>query len=195
MQKFLAVFSIAFVLSLVSTPSFADSAYKVSGASQIKIDVYHPTKHIKAYNKAGSVQGNVTIKSSLIPGKTVEVTGSVEIVVGALESGNGRRDRYMRSVLGGATSIIRFVPKSLTMKTMNPSGGSGELTGYFTINNNTNPVTFQASFEGDILKGGKVVVQIKTHVLCSAYKIKRPALLWVPIKDKVDLAMTLHFTK
>ena len=195
MQKFFAVFSIAFVLSLVSTPSFADSAYKVSGASQIKIDVYHPTKHIKAYNKAGSVQGNVTIKSSLIPGKTVEVTGSVEIVVGALESGNGRRDRYMRSVLGGATSIIRFVPKSLTMKTMNPSGGSGELIGDFTINNNTNPVTFQASFEGDILKGGKVVVQIKTHVLCSAYKIKRPALLWVPIKDKVDLAMTLHFTK
>jgi len=195
MQKFLAVFSIAFVLSLVSTPSFADSAYKVSGASQIKIDVYHPTKHIKAYNKAGSVQGNVTIKSSLIPRKTVEVTGSVEIVVGALESGNGRRDRYMRSVLGGATSIIRFVPKSLTMKTMNPSGGSGELIGDFTINNNTNPVTFQASFEGDILKGGKVVVQIKTHVLCSAYKIKRPALLWVPIKDKVDLAMTLHFTK
>ncbi|MCK6510820.1 YceI family protein [Myxococcota bacterium] len=195
MQKFLAVFSLAFVFSLISSASFADSAYKVDGASQIKIDVYHPTKHVKAYNKAGSVQGNVTIKGSLIPGKAVDVAGSVQIAVGSLESGNGRRDRYMRSVLGGAESIIRFVPKSLTMKTMNAKGGSGELVGSFTINNNTHPVTFQASFEGDILKGEKVVVQIKTHVLCSTYKIKRPALLWIPIKDKVDLAMTLRFAR
>lgn len=195
MQKFVSLGSFVAALLFLATPSFADSTYKVDGASQIKIDVYHPAKHVKATNKAGALQGSVTIKGALVAGKSVDVAGNVQISVGALQSGNGRRDKYMRRSLGGSSSKISFSPKSLTMKTVTANGGSGEITGSFTINNTTNTVTFPASFEGDLAKGGKVVVSIKTNLLCTAYKINLPSLMFVKIKDKVDLAMTLHFTK
>ncbi|MCB9637958.1 MAG: YceI family protein [Myxococcales bacterium] len=194
MQKYLGMFSLAFAfLLLPATQSFAET-YKAGPASHIKIDVYHPAKHVKAHNKPGSVKGSFTIKGAVEAGKAVALEGKIEMKVGDLVSGNGRRDKYMRRSLGGSSKAISFEPSSMTLAKLGANGGEGEIKGKFTIHGVTQDVTFKAMFKGN-LKGAKFAVMIKASVLCSAYKIKRPSLMFVKIKDKVDLAMDIHFVK
>jgi polyisoprenoid-binding protein YceI len=173
-----------------SSVASAGADYKAS-TSEIRVDVYHPTKHVIV--KSSAVMGSVALGAPLAVGKAIPVSGELSVEVKALGSGNARRDRYMRQSLGiSKHPKVIFKPSALTLSKMSAEGGEGTLTGSFTIRGTTKEVSLAVTLKGDATKK-PVSVSLKTKIKCSDYKIPPPSLMFVKIKDEMDLTLTVQF--
>lgn len=161
----------------------ADSAkalkYKVAKGSLLRVDVYHTAKHIIAKSKR--VKGRLLVKGD-------KLSGMLSVRIKSLKSGNRRRNRKMWSSLGKSRQpYIYFKPKSIKL-----TGSSGTVTGTFVIRKVEKKVSFAVSnFSGKWDGKTPVSLVAKGKLKCTDFKVKRPSLLFVKIKDLVDVTMTL----
>lgn len=164
-------------------PAFAaKSQYKIVKKSKLKIDIYHPAKHIKAKSK--KVRGVVSFEGSK---HTFKLDGALTLKIKRLRSGNRSRDRKMWSALGKSVQkYIYFYPKSLQLK-----GDKGTITGDFLIRKIRKTLTFSVSkFKGTV-GSTALSMTVKGVIKCTDFNVTRPSLLFVKIKDKVKLKFKL----
>lgn len=177
-----ALFCAAFALCT----SASAMKYKSTKGTLIRADIYHPAKHIIAKSKR--LKGSVTVKAG--DKGTYKLSGKLTVKIRSLRSGNRRRDRAMWSALGKSRQHrIVYFPKTLKIK-----GNTGTITGSFAINRNKKKVTLTVTeFSGKVDGKSPITIKVKGKLSCDDYKIKKPSLLFVKIKDKVDVSMTLKF--
>lgn len=169
-----------FAATVMMASASAEVSYKTVKGTKLKLDVYHPTKHIKGKSK--KLKGYFKIVSG--SAGNYKLDGAFSVKVRKIKTGNRSRDRVMWSSLGKSRQpYIYFYPKTLVVK-----GGKGKVTGEFRINKIQKPVTFDVvDFKGTLDGKSAVSLTVKGKLSCDAFKIKRPALLFVKIKDKVDV--------
>lgn len=163
--------------------------YKVTKGSEIKAQIHINVKAAgEIIAKTKRVTGNVDIVSHA--NGTYKLKGKVAVKIRKLRTGNRSRDRKMWSALGKARQRrIVFLPQELKVK-----DGKGTITGLWGINTKKKVLTLPVtSVKGKI--GGKspVTFTIAGQISCGDFDIKRPSLMFVKIKDKVDLMLTLKF--
>lgn len=178
------------VAGLVMAGGFSSEAqadglrYKPSKKSRLKVDVYHKFKHVIAKSKR--VKGQVFFAAK---GKgTYALKGALSVRIKSLRSGNRSRDRKMWSSLRKSRQpYIYFFPKTLTW-----DGKAGKVKGDFKINKIKKEIEFDVTkVEGSIDGKSTFAVKVKGHLKCSDFKVKRPSLLTIKIKNKVDVTMSL----
>lgn len=169
----------------VSSPVQAAKEYKVQAGSTLRVDVYHPAKHVIAHSK--TIKGKVSVVSQ--KNGMVMLSGALSVRVVSLNSGNLRRDRVMWSSLGKSKQpYIYFYPKMLQLQ-----GKGGTLTGSFEIRKIKKEVTLQVSdFNGAIDEKSVVSLTVVGKLKCSEFEVERPSLVFVKIKDEVDIKLTLN---
>lgn len=160
--------------------------YKPSKKSHLKVDVYHKFKHVIAKSKR--VKGQIFFAAK---GKgTYGLKGALSVRIKSLRSGNRSRDRKMWSSLRKSRQpYVYFFPKTLTW-----DGKAGKVKGEFKINKIKKEVEFDVTkMEGTVDGKSTLTVEVKGHLKCSDFKIKRPSLLTIKIKNKVDVQLSLVF--
>ncbi len=159
--------------------------YKVvkGKSSSLKVDIYHPAKHV--VTKSKKVRGMVSMFGSQ---GTIKLSGTLSVRIKSLRSGNRRRDRVTWTSLGKSRQpYIYFYPSSMTLK-----GSTGTLQGTFHIRKKKKKVTMKiVSFKGKIDGKSTISVTVTGKIKCSDFKVKRPSLLFVKIKDLVDLTIKI----
>lgn len=175
-----------FVLSLgLWTSSAWAKPYTVEKGGEIRVDVHHPAKHVIA--KTSDVSGSIEVEDKTLASKSLGLSGSLKVAVRSLKSGNKRRDNKMWESLGD--DDIVFKPKTLVVT----GEGKGTIQGLFTIRGTERPVTLDVTFQGALDGKAKVTMTIKGKVKCSDFKVPRPSLMFVAIKDDVDMSFKLTF--
>lgn len=158
--------------------------YLVQAGSSLRLDVYHPAKHVIAHSK--QIKGKVKVTSQ--KAGTISLEGGFSVRVVSLNSGNLRRDRVMWSSLGYTKQpYIYFYPKTLQLQ-----GKTGTLVGTFEINKVKKDVTLQVSdFQGTVDGKSAVTLTVVGKLKCSDFQVDRPSLVFVKIKDEVDIKLTV----
>lgn len=168
------------VIGATRTASADDKLYSVqAGKSFVKYTLVH-----KAHTFVGTADKGIEGKVKLT-GTTAQLM--VRIPVGNFDSGNSNRDSNMRDVVE-ATKFPNVELKAIA-EGVTPGGSTKHtLKGKLTFHGVTNDVEIPVNVTW---ADKQAKVQGKFSISLEAYKIERPALLFVKVEDKLDLEVDL----
>lgn len=174
----LSMNKIAVLLILFSVGSFAQvkKIESVKSESSITYKLTHPLHEIEAVSREAycAVDADVALK-------TIKHT-YVKVPVMSFNSGNSSRDSHAMEVIDAISyPDAKFVSTSITQ-----NGDTLLVTGKMTFHGVTNMLSFNALCKWS---DDKLVVSGVFALSLTAYKVERPSLLMVPVKD--DLWFTL----
>jgi polyisoprenoid-binding protein YceI len=171
-------------LLVVASAPVPGSFSVVPSSSLVKFHLHH-TMH--------EVDGRSTqIEGKAVVGADGRVLTMIRIPVASFETGDGNRDAHMRQTLeAGKFPFVVF--KGVTGLTLPVALGKPletRLQGELEFHGVKHPVDLPATVQfGD---GGAIAVHAKFPVSLDAYKIERPALLFVKVDDDVQLDVKLE---
>lgn len=145
--------------------------------SDISYKLTHPLHEIDAVSRNASVwidldQANKAIQKAF-----------VQIPVTSFDSGNSNRDSHAMEVIDAISyPDVRFTSTSIAQK-----GDSLRISGKLTFHGVTKPVNIVAA---EVWGQGKLTIDGKFDISLTAFKVDRPSLLGVPVKD--DLKFTFQ---
>ncbi|MGE5352595.1 MAG: YceI family protein [Acidobacteriota bacterium] len=143
--------------------------------SEISYKLTHPLHEIDAVSKDASVWIDLNQANRLIQ------KAFVQIPVTSFNSGNSNRDSHAMEVIDAITyPEVRFTSTSISQK-----GDSLKITGNLTFHGVTKPVSIYAA---EAWNQDNLTVNGKFDISLTAFKVDRPSLLGVPVKD--DLQFT-----
>lgn len=185
-MRSLFVLALVFCVSSAGVARADDKLYNVAAdKSFVKYTLVH-----KAHTFVGTADKGVEGKVKLT-GTTAQLM--VRIPVANFDSGNSNRDSNMRDVVE-ATKFPNVELKAVAEGVTPVASGStkhtlkGKLTFHGVTNNVEVPVT--VTWNG---KQAKVIG--KFSISLEAYKIERPALLFVKVEDNLDIDVDLTITE
>lgn len=148
--------------------------------SFIKYKLTHPLHEITAVSKDAFCAIDADIKAKLIK----EV--SVQVPVSSFDSGNSNRDSHAMEVVEELYyPDARFISSSVTQ-----NGDSLQIWGNLTFHGVTKK-TYIAAFAD--WNNNKLTVDGKFDISLTAFKIKRPSLLLIPVNDTLKFWFTQVF--
>ena len=106
----------------------------------------------------------------------------------SFNSGNSNRDSHAMETL----EALLYPTVSFESTSIVPNGSSLDVTGNLTFHGVTRPVSFSAvRTDSD----GSMNIQGKAKVSLTDFKIPRPSLLMIPVKDTLSISFTMVFPK
>jgi len=106
----------------------------------------------------------------------------------SFDSGNSNRDSHAMEIL----EALLYPTVSFESTSIVPNGSTLDVTGNLTFHGVTRPVNFSAvKTDSD----GAMNVQGKAKVSLTDFKIPRPSLLMIPVKDTLSISFTMVFPK
>ena len=122
-----------------------------------------------------------------MPGSLETITGQVVVSMSALESDNKDRDEHMRE----AMETLTFPNAVFVFETITKSDNGYKIDGQLTLHGVTKPLSIQAqmNLEGDTLK-----MSGETTLYMTDFGIKPPVLLFLTVRNKVDIDFDVTFT-
>jgi|GEM_PF-1763236 len=212
-KLFALMLSLGVLGVFTSGTSFASQTYEVMPfkvvkkgkrkrvvSSKVYVYVYHPVKRLIARNFR--LTGSTTFHGALAAGKKVKATGTLNIPVGKMVSGNVRRDSVMQAVLGVkkhpnitfTVTGIKKLAKPVTVKSFRWNKAKRKsvkcnaiIHGTFKINGKEKKVKIKAKVKK---KGKRFLAFIPNLKLkCSTFGVKRPSMGFRKINDIIHLKM------
>lgn len=156
-----------------------------------KLVVEHGTiqAHTEVFGDSNINPATNTIISHLSIGKTItSIRGKVDISVSDLKSTNHKRDEHMYKAL----ETNKYPIATYTFKKIKKLSQGYEIDGVLYFHGVTNPITIYADITQ---KGNKVYFHGRSYLLQSKFKIKPIRLLFLQVRDKVDLNINVTFIK
>ncbi len=141
--------------------------------SYIKYKITHPLHEVTAISKYALCLADVNIKTEQV--KAV----SVQVAVTSFDSGNSNRDSHAMEVVQALLyPDARFISSSVTQK-----GDSLQVWGSLTFHGITKKIQLSAV---DHWTNKQLTVDGGFNISLTAFHIKRPSLLLMPINDTVQ---------
>lgn len=145
--------------------------------SEITYKLVHPLHEIEAVSKDASVWVDLDEANKIIQ------RAFVQIPVTSFNSGNSNRDSHAMEVVDAITyPDVRFTSTKIVR-----NGDSLNIAGNLTFHGVTKPVNIAAS---EVWSQDKLKVDGRFDISLTAFKIDRPSLLGIPVKD--DLKFTFQ---
>jgi polyisoprenoid-binding protein YceI len=152
----------------------------IKGESSAMYLLIHPMHEVEATSK------EVMYTASLNPDtKSLQsVTAAVDVT--SFDSGNSNRDSHAMEVV----DALSFPEVTFTSTSIVPQGNSLIVLGKLTFHGVTNYVTATAIPEWG---SDKLIVQAIMPVSLTAFKVERPSLLFIPVRDTLKFTLTAAF--
>ncbi len=127
-------------------------------------------------------QTSALVSHLQMPGDIASIHGSVDVNVRKLKSDNHKRDEHMVEAIGSDTYPVAHYTFDKIWKNTKTYTISGMLTFH--------GVKRPLSFNADIAQNGNTVkIKAKSYIKLSDYKIKPIKLLFLTVRDRIDLAV------
>jgi hypothetical protein len=155
------------------------------GKSTVTYTVIHKLHHVEGVNK--KLEG----KARRLDDGTVQ--GMVRALVKEFDSGNGNRDEHMMETV----EVAKFpaVTVKATLKEADPNQKTYKTEASCEVTMHGVPQTVKMPVEVTYDDAGKAHVTGSFTVSLDAFKIQRPALLFVPVDDAMKVDVNLWFTR
>ena len=167
---------------MIAASAFAQvkTVNSIKGESSATYLLVHPMHEIEATSK------EVVYTASLNPDtKTIQtVTAAVDVT--SFDSGNSNRDSHAMEVV----DAMSFPEVTFTSTSIVQQGNSLIVGGKLTFHGVTNEVTATAIPEWG---SDKLIVHAIMPISLTAFKVERPALLFVPVHDTLKFTLTAAF--
>ena len=152
----------------------------VKGESTITYQLIHPLHEIESTSKDANCIIEIDPSSKAIKSVIVQVD------VTTFNSGNSNRDSHAMEVIDALTyPDARFISTSITQK-----GNNLEVSGKLTFHGITKDIIIDATTSE---AAGKLVVKGNFSISLTAFKIERPSLLLIPVKDELRFSFIQGF--
>jgi len=174
MRKLLIIITIfassVFASSLVFTQGAVKAHTEVFGDSTIDPQTSNITSHLSIGKNISSLKGFVDV--SLV----------------ALKSDNADRDKHMRK----AIEAMKYLRTTYSISNVKKVDEHYEIQGILNLHGIKKPV----KLTGDIaLNDGKLEMHLKTSFNMSSFGIEPPKLLFLTVRDKINIKIDTTFTK
>jgi len=170
------------VIFMLSTISAAEIKHieAVKKESSITYQLTHPLHEIESTSKEAYCTIDVDISTKEI--KKV----SVQVDVTTFNSGNSNRDSHAMEVIDALSyPDARFASTNISQK-----GDSLKVTGKLTFHGITKDILISAATKWS---DNKLVVNGNFDISLTAFKVERPSLLMIPVKDALKFSLTQVF--
>jgi polyisoprenoid-binding protein YceI len=158
---------------LVAASAFAGNLSFESGSIKAHTEVFGDSSIDPVFKKA---------TSHLNMGETTaSLRGSMEVSIADFISDNAKRDSNMRETM----ESDKFPKASFEIKEVVSKGGENViLKGMMSIHGVSKPISFEGSVSEE---GSKVRVKAKSSMKMSDYGITPPKMVFLTVRDQVDL--------
>jgi polyisoprenoid-binding protein YceI len=159
--------------------------YVFTPQSTLTYFVTHPFHHVKGVSHAITGHLRLNFKPGQLP--QLAIPAFIEAPIASFESENANRDVNMQTIMNAAV----YPEALLTVRELHWDIGDsrtlkGTALGELSLHGQSRPVSI--ALMGDA-NGQRLKVQGNFSFLLSAYGIERPSLLFLPIDDRVTLAL------
>jgi polyisoprenoid-binding protein YceI len=152
----------------------------IKGESSAVYYMVHPMHKFDATSK------EVIYTASLDPGAKDIKTVTAVVDVTSFDSGNSNRDSHAMEVI----DAMSFPETTFTSTSIVPQENSLMVGGKLTFHGVTHDVTALAVPEWG---SDKLVVHATMYISLTAFKVERPALLFIPVEDTLKFVLTAAF--
>jgi polyisoprenoid-binding protein YceI len=163
--------------SAVAQVKTVNSIKEESSATYLLV---HPMHEIEATSK------EVVYTASLNPVTRSLQTVTAAVDVTSFDSGNSSRDSHAMEVV----DAMSFPEVTFASTSIVPQGNSLVVSGKLTFHGVTNDVSAIAVPEWG---SDKLVVHATMPISLTAFKVERPSLLFVPVRDTLRFTLTAAF--
>lgn len=159
------------------------------GAAELSVTQGSVTAHTEVFGDSTIDPSTTAVTAQLSMGDTPEsITGTVTVAVTGLASDNTDRDEHMHEAI--ASKSFPEATYTFTSVTANDQGYAIE--GTMTLHGVSKPVTLQATLTDS---GDTLAMKGSGTILMSDFGIEPPTLLFLTVRDQVDLAFDVTFAK
>ena len=152
----------------------------IKGESTITYQLTHPLHEIESTSKDAQCIIEYDHSSKIIKSVMVQVD------VTTFNSGNSNRDSHAMEVIDALTyPYANFTSTSVTQ-----NGNNLEVAGKLTFHGITKDIILAATTSES---NGKLVVKGNFSISLTAFKVERPSLLMIPVKDELRFTFTQVF--
>lgn len=174
MKKLLIIITLfassVFASPLVFTQGVVKAHTEVFGDSTIDPQTSNITSHLSIGEDISSLRG------------------SIDVSLVALKSDNIDRDKHMRK----AIEAMKYLKTTYRISNVKKVDDHYEIEGTLDLHGVKKPV----KLKGDIsLNDGKLKMNLKTSFNMSSFGIEPPKLLFLTVRDKIDMTIDTTFTK
>ena len=152
----------------------------IKGESSAVYFMVHPMHKFDATSK------DVVYTASLDPGARTIKTVAAAVDVTSFDSGNSNRDSHAMEVI----DAMSFPETTFTSTSIVPKENSLMIGGKLTFHGVTHDITAIAIPEWG---SDKLVVHATMNISLTAFKVERPALLFIPVEDTLKFVLTAAF--
>jgi polyisoprenoid-binding protein YceI len=149
--------------------------------SSVSYRLVHPLHTIEATSK------DVVYQIDLDPAKEEIKSVSAQVDVTTFDSGNSNRDSHAMEVI----DAITFPDVTFSSTAIAQSGDSLRVAGKLTFHGVTNNITLAATTQWQL---NRLDVHGAFDIGLTEFKIDRPALLMIPVEDKLSFTMVAAFS-
>jgi polyisoprenoid-binding protein YceI len=179
MVKTSVVFCIGFVIAAGAVAQ-VKTVNSIKGESSATYVLVHPMHEVEATSK------DVMYTASLNPVTKSIQTVTAVVDVTSFDSGNSNRDSHAME----AVDALSFPDVTFASTSVIPQGNSLIVGGKLTFHGVTNDVTATAIPEWG---SDKLVVHATMPISLTAFKVERPSLLFIPVRDTLKFTLTAAF--
>jgi polyisoprenoid-binding protein YceI len=152
----------------------------VKKESSITYKLTHPLHEVESTSNEALCDIDVDLSTKEI--KKV----SVQVDVTTFNSGNSNRDSHAMEVI----DALSFPDSRFTSTSITQRGDSLKVTGKLTFHGITKDILISAATKWS---NNKLVVNGNFDISLTAFKIERPSLLLIPVKDMLKFSLTQVF--
>jgi polyisoprenoid-binding protein YceI len=163
-----------------STVAQVKTVNSIKGESSATYFLVHPMHEVEALSK------EVVYTASLNSDTKSLQTVTAIVDVTSFDSGNSNRDSHAMEVV----DAMSFPEVKFTSTSIVPQGNSLIVVGKLTFHGVTNDVSATAIPEWG---SDKLVVHATMPISLTAFKVERPALLFIPVHDTLRFNLTAAF--
>lgn len=153
----------------------ADGVYRFGPGTEVSYRLVHKLHRVTG--RTGALEGELRMQG----GKPV-LPATLKVPLSTLSSGNANRDANARNALG----VLRFPEAELTLRQVFLGGAEGRAEGTLALRGEARPLAFPFSLAPE---GPGYRLKAAFPVSLTAYGIPRPALVFVPVEDEVEVSV------
>ena len=159
------------------------------GAAQLNVTQGSVTAHTEVFGDSNIEPSTTAITSHLSMGDTPEsIEGSVIVSMTSLASDNSDRDEHMHEAMESST----YPNATYTFTSVTPEEKGYKIEGTMKLHGVTKPVTFQTEITDN---GDTLSMKGTGSILMTDFGIEPPVLLFLTVRDQVDLRFDVIFSQ
>ena len=172
---------VSLIIFAAAATAQVKSVTSIKGESSATYLLIHPMHEIEATSKEVLYTASVDVETKTIS----SVTAVVDVT--SFDSGNSNRDSHAMEVV----DALSYPEVTFSSVSIIPQNNGLAVQGKLTFHGITSDVTAMATPEWT---QDKLVVHAAFPLSLTTFKVERPALLFIPVKDTLRFTLTAAFS-